>query len=156
MPKTRAYPAQECRNRISCRHCEGSHHSLLHSSNKSGSTSAGSGAVLALGASVSSHSFNQNKLVMTCEAEGTGPTGKKMRVRAMLDPGAALSSVSTRVAKMLDLKQLDVTLDVETFNSKEGQICKTTNFILSSCLKKDWTHELFLDSLSRMPLRLRI
>ena len=74
---------------------------------------------------------------MTCEAEATGPTGKKIRVKAMLDPGAAISSVSTRIAKILELKPLDATLDVETFNSTEGQICKTT---LSSCLKKDWSH----------------
>ena len=131
---------QECRNRINCKHCEGSHHSLLHSGDRNGSTPAGSGAVLALGASASSHSFNQNKLVMTCEAEATGPTGKKIRVRAMLDPGAAISSVSTRIAKILELKPLDATLDVETFNSTEDQICKTTNFTLSSCLKKDWSH----------------
>ena len=79
---------------------------------------------------------------MTCEAEATGPSGKKMRVRAMLDPGAAVSSVSTRVANMLNLKPLETTLNIETFNSQEGQLCKTTNFVLSSCLKRDWSHRM--------------
>ena len=131
---------QECRNRKNCRHCDGNHHVLLHSERRDSNTPASSGTVHAISTNSDSHSFDSCKLVMTCEAEVTGPMGKTLKVRAMLDYGAAVSSVSTRVAKLLNLKYLDATMDIETFNSKEGQVCKTANFTISSLLTKNWSH----------------
>ena len=52
------HSVNDCRNRYNCKHCDGRHHVLLHSEERSGSTPASSGAVLAVGASGSTHSFN--------------------------------------------------------------------------------------------------
>ena len=77
--------------------------------------------------------------MMTREALATGPTGKSMPVRALLDSGADISSVTTQVAKHLKLQKLDATMAVETFgDANSDTICPNTHFTLSSFHRKDW------------------
>ena len=125
-----------------CRICEGSHHVLLHTADRNNSsTPASSGTVNTTCTTSSDSSFNKNKLMMTCEAVATGPTGKSMRVRALLDSGADVSSVTSKVATHLNLKHLDTTVAVATFGSDQEQVCKAANFTLSSLHRQDWSHQ---------------
>ena len=133
---------QECRNRYNCRICDGNHHSLLHTSDRSNSsTPAATGTVNTTCATSSASSFKKNKLLMTCEAVATGPTGKSMQVRALLDSGTDVSSITTKVAAHLNLKHLNTIVAVATFGSDQEQVCKAANFTLSSLHRKDWSHQ---------------
>ena len=73
----------DCKSRYSCQTCEGRHNTLLHSGNNSAPATVGT--VNHISNSLSSNSLNQAKLLMTCEVLVTGPTGKSMPVRALLD-----------------------------------------------------------------------
>ena len=128
----------DCKSRFSCQTCEGKHNTLLHSGNHS---SAAVGTVNHVSKAISTDSLSQVKLLMTCEVVVTGPTGKSMPVRALLDSGADISSITTKVAKHLNLKPLKETVAVATFGSSEEKICDATVFNLSSLLKKDWNHQ---------------
>ena len=64
-----------------------------------------------------------------------------MPVRALLDSGADVSSVTSKVANHLNLKNLDATVAVATFGSTSEKICKAANFTLTSISKKDWSHQ---------------
>ena len=133
---------QECRNRNSCRVCEGEHHFLIHTTDRSNSNvPAAAGTVNHTSVTSSDNSFNRNKLMMTCEAVATGPTGKSMQVRALLDSGADVSSITTKVAAHLNLKKLNTTVAIATFGSNQEQVCSATNFTLSSLSRKDWSHQ---------------
>ena len=101
----------DCRSRYSCQLCEGSHNTLLHTPEQGSSNPPpASGTVNFTSSNSSTSSFHHNKLMMTCEALATGPTGKSMPVRALLDSGADVSSVTTQVANYLNLKHLDATV----------------------------------------------
>ena len=68
----------------------------------------------------------------------TGPTGKSMPVRALLDSGADISSVTTQVAKHLQLKPLESPVGVTAFGSSEEKISRAADFTLYSLAKADW------------------
>ena len=75
---------------------------------------------------------------MTCMAKATGPTGETMSVRALLDSGADVSSVTSQVAKQLKLQKLDAVMAIETFgDSKTTAYLPTTNLVLSSLSSPD-------------------
>ena len=124
----------DCKSRFTCQTCDGKHNTLLH-------TPASSGNVNHIAAKSSTNNLNRAKLLMTCEVLVTGPTGKSMPVRALLDSGADVSSITAKVANHLKLKQLKDTVAVATFGSSTERICSTTTFTLSSRLKKDWSHQ---------------
>ena len=130
----------DCRSRYSCQLCEGSHNTLLHTPEQGSSNPPpASGTVNFTSSNSSTNSFHHNELMMTCEALATGPTGKSMPVRALLDSLADVSSVTTQVANHLNLKHLDATVAVSTFGSLNEKVCQAANFTLSSFHKKDWS-----------------
>ena len=128
----------DCKSRFSCQTCQERHNTLLHSG---GNAPATVGMVNHISNNTSTNSLTKAKLLMTCEVLITGPTGKSMPVRALLDSGADLSSITTKVAKHLKLKSLQNTVAVTTFGSSTEQICEATTFTLSSLLKKGWSHQ---------------
>ena len=113
----------ECRSRYTCQVCEGKHNTMLHSSDQGNSTTTASGNVNAISATSSTSTFSKPKLMMTCEVVVTGPTGLSMPVRALLDSGADISSVTSKVANTLNLKHLKDTVAVATFGSSTEKIC---------------------------------
>ena len=123
----------ECNSRFTCQTCAGKHNTLIHSGNTTPTTTGTVNHV--------SNNKKQAKLLMTCEVMVTGPTGKSMPVRALLDSGADTCSITSKVAKHLNLKHLKETVAISSFASDNQMICNTTSFQLSSLLKKDWTHQ---------------
>ena len=76
--------------------------------------------------------------MMTCMAKATGPTGETMSVRALLDSGADVSSVTSQVAKQLKLQKLDAVMAIETFgDSRTKTYLPTANFVISSLSSPD-------------------
>ena len=128
----------DCRSKYTCQTCNEKHNSLIHSGPESHSTQA---SVHHITDNCSSSSLNKAKLLMTCEILVTGPTGKSMPVRALLDSGADISSITNKVARHLKLKTLRDTVAVATFGSSTETICGATTFTLSSLVKKDWSHQ---------------
>ena len=61
-----------------------------------------------------------------------------MSVRALLDSGADVSSVTSQVAKQLKLQKLDAVMAIETFgDSRTNTYLPTANFVLSSLSSPD-------------------
>ena len=109
-----------CRSKFNSQVCDGPHNTLIHGA---GGPKAAEGTVNTTVSTPSANHPKLNKLMMTCEAMATGPTGKTMPVRALLDSGADISSITTQVAAHLQLKQLDSSIAVATFGNNEQKIC---------------------------------
>ena len=125
----------DCKSRYSCQTCEGRHNTLLHSG---GTSAVGSVNFVA---NTSSSSLHKSKLLMTCEVVVTGPSGKSMPVRALLDSGADISSITNKVARHLKLPTLPETVAVTSFGDSAEKVCASTSFTISSLGKKDWNHQ---------------
>ena len=90
---------EECRGNFSCRVCKGTHNTLLHIDSGSGAASgnvSGTANVVA----TTTGSLSSNKLLMTCQVLATGPTGKAMPIRGLLDSGADISAVTTNIPSL--------------------------------------------------------
>ena len=81
-------------------------------------------------------------LVMTSEVLLTGPSGKTLVVRALLDSGSCLSIISTKAMKTLAPKKLDTSVIISGIESANSSPARPmTNFVLSSLYRKDWRHQ---------------
>ena len=128
----------DCKSRFSCQTCDERHNTLLHpvSNNQT------SASVHHISDNLPKNHCNQAKLLMTSEVLVTGPTGKSMPVRALLDSGADISSITSKVANHLNLKPLGNPVAVTTFGGDTETICEATTFTLSSLIKKNWSHHM--------------
>ena len=95
------------------------------------------GSVNAVSSVPTVNSLQRNKLLMTFQALITGPTGKSMPARILLDSGADLSSVTTRVAKHLQLIPTEP-VSVGAWGNSENQICQSADFTINTMEKSDW------------------
>ena len=90
-------------------------------------------------ASDTTGSLAQNKLLMTCQILATGPTGKSMSIRGLLDSGADISAVTSRVAKHLGLKKLNTTVAVSSYGDVINQpAAPTVSLVMDSIHAKPW------------------
>ena len=112
---------ESCRGNFVCRVCEGQHNTLLHTDpgNQAQPNAVAGTSNVAIGDD--SSSLVKNKLLMTCQVMATGPTGKSMPVRGLLDYGADISAVSTRVAKHLGLRKLNTSVTVSAYGDVVSQ-----------------------------------
>ena len=129
----------ECRNRVNCRICEGRHNVMLHPTEGENHSPPASVTINTVHSQGSQHSFSKKKLLQTCEIEATGPTGRKLRVRAFIDEGADSSSITTRASKILQLKPLKQSVEVSAFGGAMNQSCQIANFTISSYKNKNWS-----------------
>ena len=104
------HSSEECRAQFSCRVCEGTHNTLIHADHTPPQP-----ATANLVATNTLDSLGRNKILMTCQALATGPTGKSMPIRGLLDTGADVSVVTKKVAKYLSLKKLETTIAVSSY-----------------------------------------
>ena len=71
-------------------------------------------------------------LLMTCQVLLTGPTGRTLRVRALLDSGATMSLITTKTMNALALKKSPTFVSITGVqNTESGHAHCLTNFILS-------------------------
>ena len=124
-----------CRGTFLCRVCEGNHNTLLHvdpSSQAQPVQVVGTSNVVQaqpvhvvgtsqVAISAKSTSLTKTKLLMTCPVMARGPSGKSMPVRGLLDSGADISAITTRVAKHLGLKKLNTCVTVSAYGDVASQ-----------------------------------
>ena len=82
-----------CKSSYKCKECGQRHHTSIHQKTASTPVNHSSSA---------SHQV-PDVLMATAQLVITGPNGKELQARALLDSGAGLSLISDRVAKMLNL-----------------------------------------------------
>ena len=129
----------DCMSRFTCLTCGEKHNTLLHSGNNNrnnGNNNQTNGTI-----NLISNNQKKAKLLMTCEVMITGPTGKSMPVRALLDSGADTCSITSKIANHLKLKNLKETVAVTSFANDDEVIFNTTSFQISSRLRADWNHQ---------------
>ena len=84
-------------------------------------------------------SQDQGILLMTCQPVVTGPSGKSMRIRALMDSGSTVSLVTTKVAKQLSLQKLEKTMDISALGDVvTAPSCPLTSLSLTSLHKPGW------------------
>ena len=97
-------------------------------------------------------------LLMTSQVNLTGPTGKVITVRALLDSGSTLSILSSKVMKHLFLNKIGKYVSISGVSNKSTKkdhpLAKVT---LSSNFKQDWSRKITvagMDELTReLPLQ---
>ena len=128
-----------CRGTFLCRVCEGAHNTLLHVDPGTQAQSVSVAGTSNVVVSDTSGSLVKNKLLMTCQVMATGPTGKAMPVRGLLDSGADISAVTTKVAKHLGLKKLTTTVTVSSYGDVvNNPASSSVSLVISAIHAKPW------------------
>ena len=105
-----------CRSSYKCRECNQSHHTSIHQDTPA----------------TPINSFTpvspevQDALMMTALVKATGPEDQEMPARPLVDSGAAMTLVTNRVAKTLNLPLTKANL---AFTGVQGTPCKTAHYI---------------------------
>ena len=137
-----AHTPADCRSGYKCRLCKGQHNTLIHTDGPSASVLVASGSTTQA-APPTSGPQEQGILLMTCQPVVTGPTGKSIRVRALLDSGSTVSLVTSSVAKQLSLQRLDKTMDISALGDVvTAAACPLTTLTLSSLHTPGWNLEM--------------
>ena len=134
------HTSADCRSEYRCRVCRGDHNTMLHSGSNGSTPLTVSGTTN----HATSHTevLDKGKLLMTCQVLVTGPTGKSMLVRTLLDSGSTLSLVTNKVAKHLSLKKLSTSMTVAALGDVITEPASpTTPITISSLYRKDWSAE---------------
>ena len=129
------HSTENCRSTYRCRECNNNHHSTLHqdaapsTAPSSTPSSAGSSSVPVN----SAMAVVQKSILMTAQVLLTGPRCQSIQTRAFIDPGAAMSLVSSRITQQLHLPLEKTNLQ---FSAVLDTPCKTvkhiTNLSISS------------------------
>ena len=113
------HSAGTCRSSYKCRECGLPHHTTIHQSSPT--------ATPVHAASVVSHQV-PDALMMTAKVLITGPGGKTTQARALIDPGAGISLVSTHTL------HLPLTPTSMQFSGVQGTPCKSSSHLASMTL----------------------
>ena len=112
----------DCRSSYKCRECNQAHHTTIHQATPATPINSATPASPKV----------PDALMMTAQVMITGPGGQRMLARALIDPGAAMTLVSSRVTQMLNLPLTKANL---AFTGVQGTPCKTarhlTTFVIS-------------------------
>ena len=130
-----SHSPDECKGNFSCRVCNGPHNTLLHLNDSGAVTVSGTANVVATEAN---GSLSSNKLLMTCQVLATGPTGKAMPIRGLLDSGADISAVTTQVARQLGLRKLNTTVSVSSYGGVVQPASPSVSLTIESIHAKPW------------------
>ena len=109
------HAAESCKSHYKCRECQQSHHTTIHQS---------SSVATPINSVVSSQV--PDALMMTAQVLLTGPRGVKTQARALIDPGAGISLVSSKIAQALNLPLTKTNLQ---FSGVQGTPCKSAKHI---------------------------
>lgn len=122
-----SHAVRECSSKYSCRTCKQRHHTMLHMSSDGGSTSPATSVPAAAEAaapveaqstvtSLLSSTVDEHApvpvLLATAWISASGPSGRSVRVRALLDQGSEMTFISEKVAQILCLKRFRLPVSV--------------------------------------------
>ena len=109
------HSSDNCRSYYKCKECQQSHHTTLHQAATPSTP---------VNAAVSSQV--PDALMMTAQVLLTGPKGENTQARALIDPGAGISLVSSKMAQKLHLPLTKSNLQ---FSGVQGTPCKSARHI---------------------------
>ena len=107
-----------CRSTYRCRDCQQPHHTTIHQTTPAPTTQVNYAS--------KATSKMPNALMMTAQVHLTGPGGQTLPARALIDSGAGMSLVSSRIAQLLKLKLNKADLQ---FSGVQGTPCKAAKHI---------------------------
>ena len=135
--------AHDCRSSYRCKakECGRKHNTLLHEERLAAPTQQQSHQSNAtIHSEESEEEEFEECLLMTSQVTLTGPTGKSITVRALLDAGSTLSIVSSKLMKFLSLKKTGKHVSVTGISARSTQrdhpLAKVT---ISSEFKRGWS-----------------
>ena len=131
---------QDCKSDYRCRLCKKDHNTLIHQESSSSSTSAHQTGLVNVSNASPTTTQKEENLKMTSQVLLTGPSGKQLVVRALLDSGANTSIVSSKVMNTLHLKRLDNWVTLTGVESTQQTPARpTAQVTISSPYRKDWS-----------------
>ena len=117
-----------CKSIYRCRDCGQPHHTSIHQQNVSAPVNS----------SFSRSSQMPDALMTTAQVLLIGPRGQTIKARALIDSGAGLSLVSSRVAQILDLPLESTQLHLSVAQGAESKpIRHVTNLAISPLQDRD-------------------
>ena len=108
-----------CKSTYRCRDCGQSHHTTIHQE---------SSPPTQVHSTVTQSQQVPDALLMTAEVLLKGPGGHELKARAFIDPGAAISLISSRVTQLLDLPLEPSRI---RFSAVQGTPCKGSKYLTS-------------------------
>ena len=116
------HATSSCKSTYRCRECGQSHHTTIHQD--------ADPATPINSASVESSQV-PDALIMTAQVLLVGPGGHQTKARALIDPEAEISLVSSRIAQLL---QLPLTKPSMQFSGVQGTPCKASKHLANLTL----------------------
>ena len=133
------HSSSECRSDYRCKFCSGKHHSMIH---QEGTGTPGQTPTATVN-TTASPSTDQipSSLLMTCQVMLTGPTGRTMVARALMDSGATMSLITNKAMRTLALKKSKTCVSIKGVKNTESVPARClTNFVLSPIHNADLTY----------------
>ena len=144
---------QDCQCSYRCRICKNQHNTLLHTD--SAPTSGTVHTVTQSSQRPLSTEQRKEKLLMTSQVVLTGPTGKQMVVRALLDSGAEVSIISSKIMTTLHLKKQDEWMTLQGIESPESSTARPTAMVtVSSVHNREWSQSVKVTVLPKVSTEL--
>ena len=144
---------QDCQCSYRCRICKGQHNTLLHTD-----STPSSGAVLTVTKASKrplSTEQRKEKLFMTSQVVLTGPTGKQMVVRALLDSGAEVSIIPNKIMNQLQLVKQDEWMTLQGIESSENSTARPTAMVtVSGVNNSEWSQPVKVTVLPKVSTQL--
>ena len=128
---------QDCQCSYRCRICKGHHNTLLHTDITT--TSGTVHTVTSSSKSILNSPQRKEKLLMTSQVVLTGPTGKQMVVRALLDSGAEVSIISNKIMNSLQLTRQDEWMTLQGIESPDNSTARPTAMVNVSAVNSEWS-----------------
>ena len=134
------HAAKDCQSTYKCRLCQKTHNTLLHIDSDPSTVSVNH-VVGAQGSNRGASPPQQKeRLLMTSQVLLTNVRGEQVVARAMLDSGAAISVLSSRMMAKLQLPKTDEWLSVTGVESQSNSPPRpTTNVTVSSMFHTGWS-----------------
>ena len=127
------HSAASCRSDYRCKTCKGRHNTVLHCTDinnlNTGQVNMSAAAVDAV-VTVAGHGGGKvpSSLLMTSQVLLTGPSGKSVVARALLDSGATVSLLPRSTMQALELKPSDVNVCITGVeNTTTSGVCPLVN-----------------------------
>ena len=115
------HTTEACKSTFRCRDCGLNHHKTIHQSPASAAAPP-----VSVNSTTVQTSPIQDSLMMTAQVLLTGPGGHKVKARAFIDPRAAMSLISSKVAQQLKLPLTKTQLQ---FSAVLATPCKSVKHI---------------------------
>ena len=145
------HSAEVCHSTYSCKQCHARHNTLLHeplsttapaqSTQSARAAKPGEGTVNRVNTTKCTNP--KGTLIMTCQIRMTGPTGKTMVARRLLDTGSTTSLISTKAMKFLELARTGPSVYLNRVKGTPGAPARPiVSVLVSSVCRQGWSKQL--------------